>query len=67
MSRRALRRTLYAALGLAFLLRHDLWWWNASRPLLGLPIGLAYHLLFCIAVSVLMALIVRFAWPAVES
>lgn len=66
MSRRLRRRVLYAALGLAFLLRHDLWWWDSSRSLLGLPIGLSYHVLFCIAVSALMALLVRFAWPSVE-
>jgi len=64
---RALRLTLYGALALLFLVRHDLWWWSDARPVLGLPIGLTYHVLFCVAVSALMGLLVRFAWPALDS
>lgn len=58
------RRLLYAALLLAFVLRHDVWFWNDSRFVFGLPVGLTYHVLFCIGVALLMALVVRFAWPA---
>jgi len=57
------RRLLFGALLLAFVLRHDLWLWNDSRFVLGLPVGLTYHIVFCIGVALLMALIVRFAWP----
>ena len=38
--------------------RHDLWWWD-DPSLLGLPIGLAYHVAFCFVVAVVMALFVR--------
>jgi hypothetical protein len=41
------------------IVRHDLWWWNDPRLVLGLPIGLTYHVLFCLAVSVVMAFAVR--------
>jgi hypothetical protein len=58
-----IRRLLYAALALAFLLHNDLWLWRDSGRVLGLPAGLSYHVGFCIAVSVLMALLVRFGWP----
>jgi hypothetical protein len=58
---------LYAALGAAFLLRHDLWLWDSPRLMLGLPIGLTYHVLFCLVVAALLALLVRFAWPSLES
>jgi len=64
---RRVRGLLYLALGAAFVLRHDLWLWNEPRLLLGLPVGLTYHVLFCLVVAALMALLVRFAWPTVES
>ncbi len=58
-----IRSLLYSALVLAFLLHNDLWLWNDARMLAGVPIGLAYHVGFCLAVALLMWLIVRFAWP----
>jgi hypothetical protein len=57
------RGILYAALLLLAVLHQDLWLWNDARMLFGLPIGLTYHVLYCLAVVVLMALLVRFAWP----
>jgi len=50
-----------AALAIVVLaiVRHDLWWWDDPRRVLGLPIGLTYHVLFCLAVSVVMAIAVR--------
>ena len=67
MKARRIRLMLYAALVAAFVLRHDLWLSNSSATLFGLPVGLTYHVLFCLVVSLLMALLVRFAWPSVES
>ncbi|HSR52384.1 MAG TPA: DUF3311 domain-containing protein [Acidobacteriota bacterium] len=58
-----MRRGLYLLLPLLYLLHNDFWWWNDSFLFLGLPIGLSYHLLFCLAVSVVMWLMVRHAWP----
>jgi hypothetical protein len=63
LSRGTRRRLIYAALVLAFVLRHDLWLWDDARLVAGLPIGLVYHVLFCVAVAAIMALLVRFAWP----
>ena len=64
MNRSTVRRLLYAALLLAFLLHNDLWLWYDARTLLGLPVGLLYHLGFCFAVALIMGLLVRYAWPA---
>ena len=63
MSAAAWRRISFLLLAAALVLRHDLWWWNDATPLFGLPIGLTYHILFCLAASGIMALLVRFAWP----
>ena len=58
------RTTLYAALLILALLHHDFWLWDDSTLLLGfLPVGLAYHALYCIATSLLMYLLVTRAWP----
>ena len=32
--------------------------------LLGLPIGLLYHIGYCVAAAVLMALTINHAWPS---
>jgi hypothetical protein len=50
-----------------FLVAHqDLWLWRAAKPLLFgfLPVGLAYHAVYTLAVSALMLLLCRWAWPA---
>lgn len=60
----SLRGALYAALLLLFVLRHDLFLWNDGRLVAGLPVGLIYHVVFCVVVALLMWLLVRFAWPA---
>ena len=52
---------LYGALVVAFVVRNDFWWWDDRRSLLGLPIGLTYHVLFCLAVALVMGLLVRYA------
>ena len=57
MSRAAIRPLLYGALFLAFLLHNDLWLWNDARLVLGLPVGLVYHIGFCVGVALLMALV----------
>ncbi|MEA2560425.1 MAG: hypothetical protein QOH06_1929 [Acidobacteriota bacterium] len=54
---------LYSALVALYLLHNDLWLWNDSRLILGLPAGLAYHIGFCIAASVVLTLLVIHAWP----
>jgi Protein of unknown function (DUF3311) len=63
----ALKRTraaLYAALVVLYLLHNDLWLWRDGRFVLGLPVGLTYHVGYCLAAAALFALLVRRAWPA---
>ena len=57
------RWPIFLALLVAFLLHQDLWFWNDSRIVLGLPVGLLYHVLYCLGVSVMMAVLLRFYWP----
>ena len=57
------RRLLYLGLLVLYLLHNDLWLWDDARLVLGLPIGLLYHIGFCLAAAVLMTLLVQFAWP----
>lgn len=62
MNGSGLRALLYGALVLLYLLHNDLWLWDDSRIILGLPVGLLYHIAYCAAAVVLMVLLVRFAW-----
>ena len=50
--------TLYA-------LHQDIWFWRTARPLVFgfLPIGLFYHACFSVAAALLMAALVKYAWP----
>ena len=54
---------LYAALVVLYLLHNDLWLWNDASLVLGLPAGLAYHIGFAVATSIVLALLVIHAWP----
>ena len=47
-------------------LHQDFWNWKTAEPLvLGfLPVGLAYHAGYSICAAILMALLVKLAWPA---
>jgi hypothetical protein len=49
-----------------YALHQDVWFWRTARPLTFgfIPVGLAYHALFSIGAALLMALLVRVAWPA---
>ena len=46
-------------------LHQDVWYWRSARPFVfGFPpIGLFYHATFTLACSVLMWLLVKYAWP----
>lgn len=58
------RTALYFALLLLFLLHQDFWFWSDSTLLLGfLPVGLAYHALYCVVTSLLWYLMVTYHWP----
>ena len=60
---RALRLALYAVLVLLFFLHNDLWLWDDGRLILGLPVGLLYHIVFCLVTAAVMVVLVRLAWP----
>ena len=60
----SLRWTLYTAVIVLYVLHNDLWLWNNPRLILGMPVGLLYHVGFCVAAAVLMTLLVNYAWPA---
>ena len=56
------RRTkglFYALLVLLFLLHNDFWFWETPQLVLGVPIGLLYHIGFCLVVTLLMAVFVK--------
>ena len=63
MRRPGWRIPLYLALAALYLLHNDLWLWNDPRLVLGLPVGLVYHVAFCVATSVVLTLLVVYAWP----
>ena len=48
-----------------YVLHQDFWNWKKTEPLVFgfLPIGLAYHAGFSILAAILMAILVKVAWP----
>ena len=62
---RARRITFVLAVAALYALHQDVWFWRTARPLLFgfIPVGLAYHGLFCLVSAVLMAVLARYAWP----
>ena len=57
-----LRWVLYSLLVLLFILHNDFWLWGTPQLILGLPVGLLYHIVFCLVASLLMFFIVKFVW-----
>lgn len=57
---------LVIALLAFFALHQDVWFWREARPLVFgiLPVGLAYHAAYTLAVSAVMAVLVRRCWPS---
>jgi hypothetical protein len=48
-----------------YVLHQDFWNWKKAEPLVFgfLPIGLAYHAAYSILAAILMAVLVKVAWP----
>ncbi len=48
-----------------YVLHQDFWNWKNAEPLLFgvLPIGLAYHAAYSVAVAITLAILVKWAWP----
>ena len=57
------RALLYTALGLLYLLHNDFWNWHDGSFMMGLPVGMAYHVFYCLAAMAMLTLLVRHAWP----
>jgi hypothetical protein len=57
------RTAVFLMMGALYVLHNDLWWWDDPSLVLGLPVGLAYHVAFCLAVVAVMGLAIRWAWP----
>ena len=64
MSRRALRALVGAAFVVLYGLHNDLWLWHRADLSLGLPVGLSYHIAYCLATAALLAVAARFTWPS---
>jgi hypothetical protein len=60
------RALLALAVVAVYVLHQDIWFWRTARPLVFgvVPIGLFYHAGFSVTASLLMLLLVKFAWPA---
>jgi len=60
------RVLLPLAIVILYVLHQDVWFWRTARPLVFgfLPIGLAWHGAYCVAVALLMWWLTRVAWPA---
>ena len=59
-------KTLIGLLALLYVLHNDWWFWDDSQLVLGLPVGLFYHLLFCLVSASVLFLLV-YAGPASKS
>ena len=59
------RILLTAAVLALYALHQDVWFWREARPLVFgfMPIGLFYHVAYTLAVTVVLWLLVRHAWP----
>ena len=56
---------LVIAVAALYILHQDIWFWRSSYLVFGfIPIGLFYQAMFSVAASLLMWLLVTYAWPA---
>ena len=60
------RLVLVLVVVVLYALHQDVWFWRTASPLLFgfLPIGITYHVGYTVAVTVLMSLLVKVAWPS---
>lgn len=63
------RLLLIAAVAVLYVLHQDFWFWHTARifgviPFGFLPVGLFYHACFSVAATLLMWLLVKYAWPS---
>lgn len=60
------RILLVIAVVALYILHQDIWFWRTAHPMIFgfIPIGLFYQGCFSVAASLVMWLLVRFAWPS---
>ncbi|HEX8492023.1 MAG TPA: hypothetical protein VF658_04220 [Pyrinomonadaceae bacterium] len=59
------RTLLVIAVIIVYVLHQDFWFWRMAWPVFGIiPIGLFYHACFAVLSSLLMWLLVTYAWPS---
>jgi hypothetical protein len=60
------RSILFLLVVALYMLHQDVWFWRTATPVVFgvFPIGLFYHLSYTLAISGLMWLFVKYAWPA---
>ncbi len=57
--------SLFLVLTVLYILHNDFWlWWRPDTLLGGIPIGLAYHVGYCVAVTIVMSVLVRRRLPS---
>ena len=56
---------LFLLIAVVYVLHQDFWNWRTAYPLIFgfLPIGLAYHAAYSILAAIMMAILVKAAWP----
>ena len=63
MNRNRWQWLLFLIISIFYVLHNDYWLWSNPRLIIGLPISLVYHIGYCLMSSLLMILLVKFAWP----
>jgi hypothetical protein len=60
------RALLTISVVVLYVLHQDFWFWRTAKPFVFgfIPIGLFYHACFAVAASLLMWMLVKFAWPS---
>lgn len=58
--KRSLKILLYGLLVLLFVMHNDFWLWDNAQIVLGIPVGLLYHIVYCFIATILMAIIVKY-------
>ena len=59
----SIKNILYLVILIVYILHNDLWFWNNPTIIMGIPVGLFYHLIYCFIASILLFLLIKFAWP----
>lgn len=56
---------LFLLIAGVYLIHQDVWNWKNADLVFGfLPVGLAYHAAYSILAAIMMAILVKFAWPS---